>query len=189
MNRIAALSITALMAATPALADGPAPAPVTPVVIAPASSDWTGAYLGLSIGTGNGEATQRGVSEESDMTTYGLFGGYNYDMGNMIAGVELSYDRLEIKDVDTDKSNVLRLMGRFGYDAGQVFPYVTAGFAKADLGDRSDSGYAVGVGADFRVTDNFVVGAQYLHHSFDDFDDTGIDFKANLFQIRAAYKF
>lgn len=49
-----------------------------------------------------------------------------------------------------------------------------------------DNGYAVSVGADFLVSNGFVIGAQCLHHRF---DNTGADLKAKLFQIRATYKF
>lgn len=196
MNRTAAIALSTLIAG-PALAgglDAPVTTPVVaaPVVMAaPVVSDWTGAYAGLSLGTGTVGAERNGTSQpDADLTTYGLFGGYNYDMGRAVIGGELSYDRLDIDVANADDDNgVVRLMARAGYDAGMFMPYVTAGFASMKNQGVSDNGYAYGVGADVRVGTNFVVGAQYLRHEFEEFDDSGIDYNADQFAIRAAYKF
>lgn len=194
MKRIVALALSTVIAG-PALADGPSVAVITPPVIAPPApaADWTGPYIGLAIGKGQLGGDTGNVLEtddDIDFNTYGLFGGYNYDMGRAVVGGELSYDKINVDDFDDVDASVLRVMARVGYDAGNFMPYATAGFARAEVEEVSENGYAYGVGVDALFGNNFVVGAQYLRHQFDDVDDIeDANLNANLFQIRAAYKF
>lgn len=181
--------ILSTLIAAPALAGGlnepvaaPAPAPApTPVVIP--TADWTGFYAGGSLGT----ATVDTGDAEIDGTTFGLHGGYNYDLGNVVVGGELEFSRLML-DTDGDpEADVLRLKGRVGYDAGTFLPYVTAGLAQLDsddLGLSGEDGAFYGLGADFAVTDSVLVGAEFLQHEF---DDAGIE--AQTLGLRASFKF
>lgn len=174
-------------------------APIVPVVQQPAPvfvpSDWTGFYAGGVAGTGDVTVGTNldDPALETDATSYGLYAGYNLDLGTFVIGGEISYDVLEF-DVNEDLDNsVLRVGARAGYDAGAFLPYVTAGFANLTteaFGDEvDDNGYYYGVGVDYRATDNIVVGAQYLRHEFEDFNEGGADIQADLAQIRIAYQF
>ena len=187
MTKITLSAALAALIAGPALAGGndvpvetpavAAPAPVIPVA---SGTDWTGFYLGGSLGTADvndGDLDGQGL---------GIHGGYNYDLGNIVLGGELDYSRVQFDDSDAE-ADVLRLKGRVGYDAGNFLPYVTAGFAQIDsddLGLDSEDGAVYGVGADFAVTDNVLVGAEFLRHDFDD-ADTEVD----TFGVRASFKF
>ncbi|PIE09914.1 MAG: hypothetical protein CSA72_09815 [Rhodobacterales bacterium] len=187
MRKLTFLSAVLAVTAGAALADGMAQVSPTTTLIAPAS-DWSGAYVGLSAGTG--QAENKGTNAEVDLNTYGVFAGYNYDMGQYVIGAEVSYDQIDIEGCRSCDDRVMRVMARIGYDAGRALPYLTAGFASLDLENGgNDNGFAYGVGADFKVTDRIVVGAQYIQHDFNDFNDTGNDLKAGVFSLRAAYRF
>ena len=55
--------------------------------------------------------------------------------------------------------------------------------------DFSDWGYFGGVGMDYAVAENWLIGGEILAHQFDDFDDTGIDLDATTIKARVAYRF
>lgn len=186
---IAALAAASALAGGTAQAGGlnepvpaPAPAPIAVTPVAP-STDWTGFYAGGSLGT----ATVDTGDAEIDANTLGVHAGYNYDLGSIVLGGEFEASRLAL-DTDGDpEADVLRLKGRVGYDAGSVLPYVTAGFASLDSGDLSldsESGAFYGVGADFAVTDQILIGAEVLQHEF---EDAGID--AQTLGLRASFRF
>lgn len=186
MKHIAVLALAGL-AAAPALADGFAPAPVTPPVIAPAS-DWSGAYVGLAAGAGTSASTAGERVNEHDGDYYGLFAGYNYDLGKAVIGAELSYTDIDLGFADVDNS-VTRLMVRAGYDAGRVMPYMTLGAAFFDLDGGSDTGFAYGLGVDMRAGAHVIIGAQYVHEEAEDFAGTDQDVENEYVQLRVSYKF
>lgn len=183
------LTLAAIICAAPALAGGlndpapmPAPAPV-PIAPAPvATSDWSGAYVGGYFGN----IDTSGLAA-LDGTGFGVFGGYQADLGNIVLGGELDYGRYSFDTTGDPEANVLRLKGRVGYDAGRVLPYLALGVAQLDSDDLaidSESGMFYGLGADYAVTDNIRVGAELLRH---DFDDIGLE--ADTLSLRAAYSF
>jgi len=167
----------------PVIAAAPAPVMMTPVI---RSSDWTGFYVGGSLGQGN---VGVGDADEIDTSNYGFHAGYLYDMGTVVVGGELEYSALDFDDFD---ASVLRLKGRVGYDAGAFMPYLTVGGAKLtieDGSDDSDNGYFYGIGADYAVNDSIRIGAEFLQHEFSDFNDGGADISAQTMSLRVAYTF
>ncbi|MFW2544102.1 outer membrane protein [Primorskyibacter sp. 2E107] len=162
-----------------------APTPVTVAPVVPVS-DWTGPYAGLSFG--NLSMDSGGVEE--DGMIYGLFGGYDYDFGQFVAGAELEYqatDDFSLGGVDVD--DVWRLKARGGYDAGPALLYATAGYAKANTSIGDAEGAVYGVGMDYKVTERFTVGAEYLRHDFNDIGSTNIDAEADTISLRGAMRF
>ena len=86
--------------------------------------------------------------------------------------------------------DLFSLRGRAGYDMGRFMPYLTAGVAKIDAYDVSETGWLYGVGADFKVTERFVLGGEYTHHEFSDvLEASNTDLDTDLFQIRASFRF
>ncbi len=204
------ISLLALSAATLALAGTTAIAgglnatvvepAVVPAAIVPVAtivpSDWSGFYAGGAVGTGSGDITDTDsgdvFAESDDLTSYGIYAGYNYDFGAYVLGGEASYDMIDIDQAPDEDVYVARIGARAGYDAGAFLPYVSAGFAMLSIDNGTgsdDTGYYYGAGVDYRVTDSIVVGAQYLRHEFEDFDGQGFDYQADLAQIRVAYQF
>ena len=194
-------ALTTALAGTSAIAGGLVDPVVDPIVeqpvIIPAAdpvpmSDWTGPYVGLQYGTGSADSES---ADEVDINTMGVQAGYLYDLGSVVLGAELDYANVnfdEDSDADLD-GNVARLKARAGYDAGRFLPYLTAGVAKLDLEEdgveASDNGSVYGLGVDFKVTESFLLGAEYLKHDFSDFDDTGVDLEADTLSVRASFQF
>lgn len=192
------LAVAASLAAGAAHAGGyVAPiAETSPVVVEPVvtvdASDWTGFYAGLQYGKGDGELSLNGGNAKSDFDGYGVHGGYLRDFGKFVAGAELDYNKLDIDEAD--KGDMTRLRARAGYDMGRFLPYVTLGAAhlSADLGavDVSETALTYGVGADFKVTERFTVGAEYTKQDFDDVDNVkGLDLDSDLVQVRGTFRF
>lgn len=161
-----------------------APAPA-PMVIA--TSDWTGFYAGGSFG--NIQLSQDDTDLGERENGFGIHGGYLADLGTFVVGGEVEFSRYD--DTAVGQTDVTRLKGRVGYDAGQFLPYAVAGFASVDTEALDDdNGYFFGLGADFAVTDNVLVGAEYLRHEFDDELDPGNgDITADTLSLRVSYKF
>lgn len=164
----------------------PAPA----VVPVQADANWTGGYLGLALGRHDADLSLGGASVSAKDNSIGIFGGYNHDFGKYVAGGELSFDRASDQGVDI---NLTRLKGRLGYDAGNWMPYATLGLARVTVDNGttsgSENGYTYGIGADFAVTNNFVVGAELARSTFDNVASTTGDLDVNSLQLRASYKF
>ena len=170
----------ALVAAPAFAADLPAPmpAPMAPApVIAPAFS-WTGFYLGLHGGYGWGDAdvdlsgeTQGDLGDTSiDLDGWfgGVQGGYNYQMGNFVVGLEadaswsgIDGDSSEAFDgqgtifeseMDIDWLATVRLRAGFAIDRALI--YGTGGVAFAQMN------------YDYDINDG--AGTTYFSDDFDD---------------------
>jgi len=147
------------------------------------AEDWTGFYIGAQIGWS--DLSVPGASD--DDVSYGVHAGYNHDLGNFVLGGEIDYSTAEYTllgitgDVDT-----LRVKARGGYDIGSALFYGVLGYVDLDDGVSSEDGISYGIGASYKVTDNVVVGAEYLR---DDVDILGVDFEVDSFNIRASYQF
>lgn len=197
---LAALGAT-LLTPVAALAGGPA-TPVTEPVVVPVAvvtevtPDWSGFYGGLSLGYGNFSSTG-GVADGSGAIG-GLLAGYRWDFGNFIAGVEGDYDWSNTDLGPSAKLNdIYRLKLQAGTDLGQTFLYGTAGLAWADASGRGEfrnlsadsQGWVAGVGADYNLGNNVLVGAELLYNSFDDYNDSNIDVDGTTLKARVAYQF
>lgn len=196
-----------LLSSTAAFAGGyvapvdPAPAPIVAAAPAPVGYDWTGFYAGaqLEYGSVDADTTAGADAAEGDGVLYGLFGGYRYDLGNIVIGAEVDLNLADIDLEDTTGANigtldsVHRLGAEVGYDAGPALLYGTAGFAMATATvggvELDDNGYFYGAGIDYLLTDQITVGAEVLQHEFDDFDSSGLDISATTFGINAAFRF
>ena len=142
----------------------------------------------------------------------GAFAGYQYDFGNFVLGAEVDLNATNLDfgddeffggDVNFDDDDetdggisvrqIHRAKLRAGFDAGDALIYGVAGAAYLEAEgvheNLSDMGYVLGAGIDYKVTEDVVVGAEVLHHQFDDFDDTGINADVTSIQARVAYQF
>jgi outer membrane immunogenic protein len=197
-----ALAAVAAFSAMPALAGGLAEAfrepsvvapaaavTVAPTVAAAASAGWSGFYIGGQLGNADVVASDNFFNGSG--STKGLFAGYRADLGKVVVGIEGNYDWT---DIDLNKGavtvdNVTRLKLIGGYDLGPALLYATVATVKADSSLGSDTGYAMGVGVEYALTNRFAVGAEMLDHRFDDFNGLGIDLDATTFNLRVSYRF
>ncbi len=186
---IAAFAVSAV--AAPAFAGSMDPAPVQPVVTTPApapvymGNDWTGAYAGLNLGYGDAEAG--GAS--NDGLLYGAQVGYDHDFGNFVMGGELEFQGNDYSSNAFSLDNSMRLKARAGYDAGPALLYGVAGAVRADSNIGSDTGYTVGLGAEYMLTETVSVAGEYLYDDISDFNGTGNDYSSNSINARVNYRF
>ena len=165
------------------------PAP-TPVAV---DGDWTGFYTGLQLGYSDAEI-DNGL--EGDNGSYGFHAGYNYDFGRFVLGGELDYDKT---DIDLDDAagvtqgsidSVARAKIKGGYDLGSTLIYATGGYARADTSLGDEDGAFYGIGMDYKITEQYSVGAELLEHKFDDVNGvSGDDADVTTFNIRGSYRF
>lgn len=171
---------------------------VTPVVaVAPAErvTSWTGSYFGLQAGRANTDFTGPAAADLGDLESYGLHAGYGRDLGTLVVGGELSYDR--INPEAGENADLWRARARVGYDAGKFQPYATLGVAHlgAEFGGESESGnaFTYGVGVDYRISPSFSLGAEYARAEWtdvaEDFIGEGNDVTADMVQVRFSYRY
>ncbi|MEO1138508.1 MAG: outer membrane beta-barrel protein [Pseudomonadota bacterium] len=192
------------LTATSALAGNVEP-PADPIVAPPppVSADWAGPYVGVQLGFADfdldavlpppaGAATPTIINLSDDGFLYGLHAGYNWDRGTLVYGVEADVDFMDVSFGATDIDNIARLRLRLGVDANRAFIYGTAGAAhlSGSGGPVSISGWGwvAGAGVDFRVSQDWLVGADVLYHEFDDVSPSG-SVEGTTFRLRASYEF
>ena len=186
--------LTAALVSGPALAGSPTPVAEEPPVAfnppsAPATPDWTGAYVGGQIGWGSVDTNVAGV--DGDDVIGGIVAGYDFDLGNWVIGGGLDYDFAEIGlGGGTELDNVWRAKLRSGYKIGNGLAYGTLGFAEADTSTLgSDDGYFLGVGYEHLIRENLSLGGEVLYHEFDNFNGTTTDIEATTVQVRGTFRF
>ena len=193
MIRTTLISASFALLGTAALA-GNLEQPVVAVSMAAqmaSSHDWTGFYAGGQLVAGE---IDDGLSSTIDYDASGVHAGYMRDFGSFIVGGEFDYDTGEtITGGGVLKITFSRLKAIAGYDLSRFMPYVTAGAANVtksdDSEDISDTIGFYGLGASYAINDKFRVGAEYLVHDTDDFDDSGLDLDFDTLSLRASYSF
>jgi outer membrane immunogenic protein len=170
----------------------PAVVPAAPAPIA--GTDWTGFYAGAQIEYGDvgvsGAATDDGTGALG-----GVFAGYRYDFGSYVIGAELD---LNLPPISTcpplsarSTASPPRRGGRFRRGPRADLRHRRCGLRDGGYrrADADGNGYFYGVGVDYAVTDQVVLGAELLRHEFDDFDGTGLDVGATTVGVSAALRF
>lgn len=165
--------------------------PAAPVYAAP-NGDWTGAYVGASLGFGPFTATGQPDGEEG---IAGLNLGYRRDFGTIVLGGELSYSKNDIGasagENQINTSTAAKLM--LGADMGRTLVYVSGGASQAEVqlagGTATDTGYFGGLGVDYALTDSWTVGGEVIASQYNDFDNSGIDIQDTTLNFKVGYRF
>ena len=201
MNKLAALALGVAVLAPFAASAGGLATPVAEPVVAPAvvmpvvapNGDWTGWYGGASLGYGS---ISSGDTFDGSDAIGGLMGGYRYDFGTWVGGVEADYDWANISMdnlADASLDSVYRLKLQAGADLGKTFLYGTAGIARGTVSfdgtDYASNGWVAGVGADYAINEKWLVGGEVLYNQFDNFANTNIDGDLTTIKARVAYRF
>ena len=189
LSSVAALGLVAAGAAS--AADLPARrGPVAAPVYAPVPVfTWTGFYVGANAGYGWGniDSTTFGVLPTLN-DPEGFIGGgqigYNYQMGQLVFGVEADFQgadlKADVRDVfGNSASNEINYFGtvraRLGYAMDRFMPYITGGFAYANVkstfatplasisNDNTQYGYTIGAGLEYAFTNNLTAKLEYLY--------------------------
>lgn len=150
-SKLLTTTALALLVAAPAVAGGvEVPAPRAPIVLA--GTDWTGGYAGANATVGTtGGTTFYGA---------GVHAGYLYDFGDYVVGGELSYNYL----FNPSGNHIVAADAIFGYDGGNVMPFLSAGATYVTPGNNF--GVSAGAGVKYQATDNLMLSAQYRYSYF-----------------------
>jgi len=187
-----------------------------PVYVAPVAN-WTGPYIGINGGWGFGTSSSfvGGGLPGSFNTSGGLIGGtlgYNWQVGQVVWGLETDLDWTDIKGNGTcggfachtrnDWLGTAR--GRIGYDAGRFMPYVTGGLAYGDIktgintfgtSTTTKAGWTLGGGVEAALWGPVSAKLEYLYVDLgrgDAVPTSGgarADFKTNIIRAGLNYRF
>ena len=192
---VAIASTSALAADLPARSEAVAPIAYVP------SFSWTGFYLGGSLGwvqkdsdyaTGAillGQPFVVSSSSGKNGLSYGVLGGYNYQMGQLVLGVEgdftgwtvgkMRYTAITGDFLTAHSKWGGAIRGRVGYAADRALFYVTGGAAVISNeisipftgisigGDGARWGWTVGTGLDYAFTNNWFTGIEYRYSKYE----------------------
>lgn len=157
--------------------------------------EWTGTSVGLQFGFLDAETS--GVATiEGDGGTVGARAFYDYDFGEYVIGGGFEWDSADV-DLGAGAASieeVFRLSARAGIDAGENWYYGTIGYAHASVDDPGNTigdsdGYFFGLGYEVFLNPNTTLGAELLHHEFDDFDLQGLDVDATTLNLSVNFRF
>ncbi len=156
--------------------------------------DWTGIYVGANIGYDRVTDNNGIVSDYGSGSTYGAFVGFNYQISdNLVIGLEADYTNYDITFTKASFIDVVEggsLRGRVGFTLDRALVYATAGITYGTTNiNLEDYGAVVGVGVDYKATDNIIVGVSYLHSIFRNFDNANLDANIDAVRGRVAYLF
>ncbi|PWG18201.1 outer membrane protein [Salibaculum griseiflavum] len=185
----------------------PAPAP-TPVQATPEVADFSGAYAGIGYGVAQGEIGFNGADDDyefNDGMVVSAFGGYNFQQGNFVYGGEIAFNSISDLYVpggfgdDDHIESLIDLRARAGYVVGNAMIYGALGYSFGDYVENPGTsatfrmnGPAVGVGADYKISENLFIGADYMLRKLDGNEiDTDQPAASNVstINLRVGYSF
>ena len=193
-RRIAIIGMAGVLAAiaVPATATDllrRSPAPIAePLPPAPVGATWSGFYIGGNLGAAfdPNDLSIKDLSEEQDLTLKfsndteligGVHGGYNWQMGTWVLGVEGDFDFAE------NINYLASVRGRLGWALGSWLLYGTGGVAFIDTDNdfvvvsddagpfnfsnsNIDTGYVVGGGVEYKIASQLSLGLEGLFYGF-----------------------
>ena len=183
---VASLALSAGASTAALAADVIAEQPAAPAPVVTPVFSWTGVYLGANLGYGWANA---GPDDDNGFVGGGQIG-YNYEFDNhLVLGIEGDMDATGWQFDGNDVDYTITGRGRLGYAFDRWMVYGTGGIAYAKAGGLKDTGWVAGAGIEWAATDHIVPGIEYLHYGFNDFDNTGINAKADVIRARLSFKF
>ena len=198
----ASVALVAGLGAGAAVADGYGPPPVYAVV--PFVS-WTGLYIGGHVGGAWSDVDWSNISitgERFSESGSGFIGGgqigYNYQIGNLLLGVEATVSGADVgRDFrsivipaarfSADMDTVATVTGRFGFTSDQWLLYGKAGWAGAQVDfsfrnpaihdsfsfDNWRNGWTLGAGLEYKINRFMSFGVEYSFIDLDSERDNG----------------
>jgi outer membrane immunogenic protein len=201
LTRALLLSTSGMLISIPALAaDLPAPVPAAAPVPYVAPSSWTGFYIGGELGWIRtdpryttaavllGTPFLVSAATGKDGLSYGVLAGYNYQVGNVVLGIEgdfqgwtvgkIRYTAITGDFLTAHSKWGGSVRGRLGYAADRVMLYLSGGaaFLSSETsipttgisfgGDDTRVGWTAGAGIDYAFTNNWFTGLEYRYSQF-----------------------
>jgi len=153
---------------------------------------WQGASAGVQFGQGNFEIVV--PKSDFDFSTKGVHLRYLVQgaQSRLVMGAELSHywvggdifgrkGREEVKAI-TDLSAIV------GWDAGRLLPYAMFGLSCIDTDLHLADGYKFGAGADYAVSDRYVLGLRWTQREYDG-PAQGADLNAPTWETNFSVRF
>lgn len=219
---LAGVAVVALVGAAAAadLPPAPGPAPYYKAPVYAPAYNWSGFYLGINGGGGWGRSDW--TTTGSFDTSGGLVGGtigYNYQMNQVVVGVEGDIDWANINGTtnvgctavggtacQTSDNWLSTVRGRLGYAADRFLPYVTGGAAFGDIKasgpglsgvDTTNAGWTVGGGIEFAIAGHWTAKAEYLYVDLGNVScgaacgavTQNVSWRANIGRVGVNYRF
>jgi len=166
-------------------------------------TDWSGFYAGgqLEFASVTGEPLGGGATiNEGNGLMFGANGGYRFDLGNVVLGANAAamFGSVNTSPVvavatpDPTLDLLLRAGIEVGYDLGPVLVHGGIGQTFAIMTNpanrrQTEFGAYFGIGADYMLTDDIMIGADITRTNLDNF--AGSDVSVTSFGIGAAYRF
>ena len=163
---------------------------------APIAYNWTGFYLGVNAGYGWNSSGWRNAgapvftnfNTNGDGFVGGGHVGYNWQMNQFVFGLEGNADYSSVRGSNTcaggagsicrtKQSWVGDIDARLGFAADRALIYATGGVAftnysftsptiPASWGAGSRTGWTIGGGIDYAITNNWIAGISYKYYDF-----------------------
>jgi hypothetical protein len=164
--------------------------------------DWTGLYAGAQLDFTTLDLTAPGTdvtTADGDGLMLGFAGGYRQDMGQVVLGAtaSLSFGNFDTPLVgggggDASFGSLATVGVEVGYDLGEFLVYGELGHTwatRSDAGDtrRFEGGLQYGIGADYMLNEQIMIGGGVSRIDLDDFG--GSDASVTTFGARAAFRF
>lgn len=214
-----ALIGVAVLAGTASAADlsRPAPVPYYPkAAVAVPPYSWTGFYIGINGGGAfGGSSWDSNGSRNISGGTVGGTVGYNYQFGQVVAGVEGDLGWADINgsnaciggNCKTSDTWLGTVRGRLGYAADRFMPFVTGGAAFGDIRAQAPglgqvgadrTGWTLGGGLEAALAPNWTAKVEYLYVDLGSFNcgvscgaavTDNVSFHTNLLRAGVNYKF
>ncbi|WP_323036025.1 outer membrane protein [Pararhodobacter sp.] len=188
--------------ASASFASGPVVVSEPPMVQVPvyaAAPDWSGVYGGVYHGRASGEMFDIGGPYDLDSGSNftGLFLGYRHDMGDYVVGGEISstvaMNMQQAAFPTWEFERMTDIRATVGRDFGRTLVYVAGGYTTSTFspggGSTTYNGWNLGIGLDYRVTDRFFVGVEYVHRDLSRSDLATWTGEFGTVQIRAGFQF
>lgn len=219
IKTISALAIATLATSVSAQAADLIVLQPQPIATYAPAFNWTGLYIGADVGYGWGKVNvtaPAAASFDARGIVGGVHAGYNHDVGGFVLGAEADFSLSDVHFTDTafGVTSTVRLenygsvRARVGLPIDRFLPYVTGGVAFGtgafnvsappvlDVTDRqAHFGWTIGAGAEYAVTDNVILRAEYLYTDLGTKNyhannvPGGIDGKVNFGTVRAGVSF
>lgn len=157
------------------------------------AGDFSGPYLGGDVGVNRSSTTGALTTSTSSSASYGLQGGYGWNLGGTFLGVEGFVNNAKQANHNPNTqygSNAFGLGLKIGVPIDNLMPYARLGYDRTS-GSGALSGFSAGaansgLGLMYKVAPNWSLEGEWANTSS---SATGIKLKANNFSFGLNYHF
>ncbi len=167
------------------------------------ASEFSGSWVGAKAGSNRSDVAASGTALQPNFSkasgnTYGIEGGYNWDKGNFLLGVDGFADFNQKKTHGSTPAGVVNNYGsdvygvdlKLGLPSGNWLPYAKLGYASSRFTGNgltgSSSGAHLGLGVEYKIAAHWSLAGEYTNTSS---KSNGTKLNNNNFTIGVNYYF